>query len=150
MPRTYLSHGVLTQAAFVFGVILAAGCALNLPNTSRTGSIHDINIEQDIVPAEASANIGDEVRFVNHRTAAIKVIFLEGDLDKVSCQRGFRSMGMMRDAAKIAPGDAASICFNKPGFYSYTVRMTESVPGGESIRSGSIQVGKVSTQTPKS
>jgi plastocyanin len=150
MLRTHINHCIPTQVACVLGVILTVGCAMNLPNTSRTGSIHDITIEQEILPVEASANIGDEVRFVNHRTAAIKVIFLEGDLDKVSCQRGFRSMGMMREAAKIAPGDAASVCFNKPGFYSYTVRMTESVPGGEAIRSGSIQVGKVSTPSPKS
>lgn len=59
-------------------------------------------------------------------------------------------MGVMREAANIAPGDAASVCFNKPGFYSYTVRMTDSVPGGETIRSGSIQVGKVTLSTPKS
>jgi len=148
--RTHTIHGVLPQAALALGVILGMGCAMSIPNTSRTGSIHDITIEQEILPVEASANIGDEVRFVNHRTAAVKVIFLEGDLDKVSCQRGFRSMGVMREAAKIAPGDAASICFNKPGFYSYTVRITENVPGGETIRSGSIQVGKVSLPTPKS
>ncbi len=150
MRCTHARHGVLTHAALVFGVILGAGCAMNLPSTSRTGSVHDITIEQEILPAEASANIGDEVRFVNHRTAAIQVIFLEGDLDKVSCQRGFRSLGVMREAAKVAPGDAASVCFNKPGFYSYTIRMTENVQGGETIRSGSIQVGKVATQTPKS
>lgn len=148
--RTYAIHGVLLQAALASGVILGMGCAMSLPNTSRTGSIHDITIEQEILPVEASANIGDEVRFVNHRTAAVKVVFLEGDLDKVSCQHGFRSMGVMREAAKIAPGDAASVCFNKPGFYNYTVRMTESVPGGETIRSGSIQVGKVTLSTPKS
>ena len=128
--RTHAIHGVLLQAALASGVILGMGCAMSLPNASRTGSIHDITIEQEILPVEASANIGDEVRFVNHRTAPVKVVFLEGDLDKVSCQHGFRSMGVMREAAKIAPGDAASVCFNKPGFYSYTVRMTESVPGG--------------------
>ena len=148
--RTHTTYGVLTQATLALSVILGVGCAMGLPNTSRTGSIHDITIEQEILPVEASANVGDEVRFVNHRTADVKVIFLEGDLDKVSCQRGFRSMGVMREAAKIAPGDAASVCFNKPGVYSYTVRMTESVPGGETIRSGSIQVGKLPLSTPKS
>ena len=149
MLRIHLQRSVVTRAGLVLAVFLA-GCAMNLPDTSRTGSVHDITIEQEILPSEVSANIGDEVRFVNHRTTSIQVIFLEGDLDKVSCQRGFRSMGVMQEAAKVAPGDAASVCFNKPGLYSYTVRMTENVQGGETIHSGSIQVGKVATPVAKS
>lgn len=150
MAHTHTTHGALTQAALTLGMALfGAGCAMSLPDTSRTGSIHDINIEQENAPSEASASVGDEVRFVNHRTAAIKVQFLEGDLDKVSCQRGFRSMGLMRETANISSGEAASVCFKKPGFYSYTVRMTSSVPGGEIIRTGSIQVGKVSPSPSK-
>lgn len=150
MQRTHANSGVLIQMALVVGMILIVGCAMNLPPTSRSGATHNVTIEQELLPAETTAGIGDEVRFVNHRTADVKVIFLEGDLDKVSCQRGFRSMGVMRDSAKIAPGDAASVCFNKPGFYSFTVRMIESVPGGETIHSGRIQVGNVPTSTPKS
>jgi hypothetical protein len=58
-------------------------------------------------------------------------------------------MGLMRETANISSGEAASVCFKKPGYYSYTVRMTSSVPGGEIIRTGSIMVGKVSTSPPK-
>lgn len=150
MQRTHANSSALTQMAFMVGMILIVGCAMNLPPTSRSGATHDITIEQELLPAAITAGIGDEVRFVNHRTADVKVVFLEGDLDKVSCQRGFRFMGMMRDSAKIAPGEAASVCFNKPGFYGFTVRMIESVPGGETIHSGKIQVGNVHTDTPKS
>ena len=142
--------GVLAPTALVMSMMLDTGCALNLPSTSRTGSIHDVTIEQELLPTEISAGLGDEVRFVNHRTAAVQVIFLEGDLDKVSCQRGFRSLGVMQESAKIAPGDAASVCFNKSGFYSYTVRMSENVPGGETIHSGRIMVGNVTPSASKS
>ena len=126
----------------LIGVLLAA-CA-HLPETTRTGVIRDVKIEQGVSPADLVAQIGDEVRWVNHRAGSVRIHFLDGALEHVSCARGFTNvLGMKNESATIKPGEFDSLCFSQPGFISYHVRMADMVPGGEIIEPGVIRVGSV-------
>lgn len=51
------------------------GCATPFADSSRTGRIHDVNIEHDVIPTELTVSIGDEIRWVNHRTGLVRVYF---------------------------------------------------------------------------
>ncbi len=53
---------LLTCALAVFAV----GCA-TLPQTTRTGDIHDIKIEEALSNVNLNVKIGDEIRWVNYR-----------------------------------------------------------------------------------
>jgi hypothetical protein len=123
--------------------LLFAACG-SLPETTRTGVIRDVKIEHGVSPTDLLAQIGDEVRWVNHRSGPVRIHFLGGALDHVSCARGFRSfLGMKKESATIKPGEFESLCFSQAGFISYHVRMADMVPGGELIEPGIIRVGSV-------
>jgi plastocyanin len=124
------------------GLVLAA-CA-NLPETTRTGVIRDVKIEQGVSPADLVAQIGDEVRWVNHRSGPVRIHFLGGALNHVSCAKGFTNfLGMKKESATIKADESSSLCFAQPGFVSYNVRMTDMVPGGERLEFGTIHVGSI-------
>jgi plastocyanin len=123
--------------------LLLAGCA-SLPETTRTGVIRDVKIEHGLYPSDLLAQIGDEVRWVNHRSGSVGIHFLGGALDHVSCTRGFSNfLGMKKESATIKPSESGSLCFSQAGFFSYNVRMADMVPGGELIEAGTIRVGSV-------
>jgi plastocyanin len=95
-------NGILLGAA----VLLMAGCA-GVPHTSRTGAIHDVKFEEHMMPSELQVQPGDEVRWVNHRTMPVRIDFLDGALNEVSCERGFSNfIGRRQESVSIDPNQA--------------------------------------------
>jgi plastocyanin len=124
-------------------VIFAVGCA-SLPKISRTGTIHEVRIEDILSNPNLTAQVGDEIRWVNVRTEPVSIEFTPKSVGSFSCNNGFSGMlGRSRDEAKVDPSESVSLCFSKNGIYKYNVRMKASVPGGEIIVSGVINVGNV-------
>jgi plastocyanin len=117
-------------------LLLLAAAACSTPSATRTGMIYDVKIENGIAPAALAVQTGDEVRWVNHRTAPVNLYFFGRENDYV-CERGVTKKN---DALRIEPGKATSLCFGRPGNVGYHVRMDASVPGGEVIEAGNIQV----------
>lgn len=128
--------------------VTIAGCASiqgtgSIPNTTRTGTIHDVNFEERMTPANLRVQPGDEVRWVNKRSTPVTVEFLGKALADVSCQRGFSSLlRRQQEEATIPPNESASLCFGKKGTVTYNARMVSPVAGGETITSGTIRVGR--------
>jgi hypothetical protein len=56
----------------IAGLVLIAGCA-GLPQTSRTAVIHEVKFEANLEPADLSVHVGDEIRWVNHRTLPVLI-----------------------------------------------------------------------------
>ena len=127
-------------------LLTLTGCATPFPNSTRTGRIHDVNIEHDVIPAELTVAIGDEIRWVNHRVGRVSVYFLDDIQKRLSCERGFRSWCTAGRFSPISPYQGASLCFSTAGVYKYNVRMEANVPGGEIIQPGIIRV----VETPRS
>ena len=112
--------------------------ACSTPTGTRTGMIYDVKIENGIAPSALAVQTGDEVRWVNHRTAPVNLHFFGRENDYV-CERGVKKR---QDALRIEPGKATSLCFGKPGNVGYHVRMEAAIPGGEVIEAGNIQVSE--------
>ncbi len=112
------------------------------PQTTRSGEIHTIKIEKEPEPADIVVNIGDEVRWVNHRSLPVRLDLVADAQDTLSCERGFSNfLGMKRESATIAPNESVAACFSKVGVVKYNLRMESALPGGKAITSGTVQVG---------
>ncbi len=134
--KTILS--AIAVVAIAGSVMACAG-----PQTSRSGQIHAIKIEKEPEPAELVVNIGDEVRWVNHRSLPVRVELIIGDpRELLSCARGFTNfVGIKRAYAEIDANESAAACFSRVGAVKYNVRMESALPGGKAITSGTVQVG---------
>jgi plastocyanin len=132
----------LTVPLLILGLIGLSACT-STPPTTRSGEVHDVKIEEGIEPTTLTVKIGDEVRWVNHRSDDIRIDFLGDALDDVSCQRGFSNwVGMKKESATVGPNKSASLCFEKAAVVTYNVRMDSALPGGKQIARGEIRVGK--------
>jgi hypothetical protein len=50
---------------------------------------------------------------------------------------------MIQDSATIKANESASLCFTKAGVLSYNIRMESALPGGKTIVSGVVRIGKM-------
>lgn len=133
-------------AAIITGLLTVVGCAAiagtsGIADSTRTGAIHDVRFEERMSPGDLRVRVGDEVRWVNQRSTAVKLEFLEAALDDVVCQSGFSSMlRRQQETATIKPNETASLCFGSVDTVRYTARMDSPVAGGQTIESGTIRV----------
>lgn len=125
---------------------IAAGCASirgtdSIADTTRTGTIHDVNFEEHMTPSNLRVQVGDEVRWVNQRSTPVTVEFLGDALADVTCQTGFSNLlRRQQETATIEPNESVSLCFGKAGTVTYNARMESPVAGGQTIESGTIYV----------
>jgi plastocyanin len=138
----------MTMAGSAFLLMLTA-CS-NMPAVTRTGDVKDIMIREALEPPERSAGAGDEVRWINKRTAPVKIVFLDPIDDQLSCRNHFGGMFTSNNTASLDPNESASVCFKQPGFYRYTVRMQAASPTGEINASGVVKVGNVGARQMRS
>ena len=129
----YLGIGL---AALVF----LGGCE-STPKVTRTGDVKDIVIGDKPSATEVSVNPGDEVRWVNKRTAPVRIVFLDPVNDRLSCKNNIGGWITPHDTIKLGTNDSASACFRNVGQVRYTVRMSSASPAGEINIPGVITVG---------
>ncbi len=131
--------------AILGAMLVVVGCQTASPLSSqqrelakftRTGAIHDIRIGEVITPPQLTVKPGDEVRWINVRSAPGQLVFTDTLVDRVSCQNKF----LGKDFTTLGPNESISLCFSSPGTYRYIARMGSPVPGGEKNLSGIVQV----------
>ena len=121
--------------------VLVLGCQ-GLPTVTRTGDVKDVIIGDNLASGDITVNPGDEVRWVNKRTAPVRVVFIDPVSDKqVSCKNNFGGLMTPSDTAKLATNETASICFRDAGTFRYTVRMESGRTVGELNVPGVVKVG---------
>ncbi|RPH78789.1 MAG: hypothetical protein EHM80_09420 [Nitrospiraceae bacterium] len=124
--------------ALVFSVL---GCQ-GIPTVTRSGDVKDIIVGDDLTSGEVAVSPGDEVRWVNKRTAPVRIVFLDPVSDKqLSCKNNFGGMMTPSDTAILDTNESASVCFRDPGYYRYTVRMESARTSGELNVPGVVKVG---------
>lgn len=129
-------------------IVFLPACA-TLPETSRTGAVHDIRIEEGVSPERLEVSVGDEVRWINGRTLPVRLEFLPEDLEDLRCQSGFATLvgrvtqvlGGVREMAEVQPNEAVSLCFGREGIVTYNVRAESALSGGSEIVPGTVAVG---------
>ncbi len=114
--------------------------------------IHDIKVGESLNPPKLEVRVGDEIRWINTRSAPVRIVFVDPLKDRVSCQNEFEFgglKGMFSDEASnvgettIEPNQYASLCISSPGSYSYNSRMVANTPGGETTLTGKIWVARM-------
>jgi len=128
-------------------VVLAfvAGCE-STPTVTRTGDVKDIIIGDNLSSAEVVVSPGDEVRWVNKRTAPVRIVFLDPvSLKQLSCKNNVGGWMTPSDTARLGKNETASACFRDPGYVRYTVRMESADMTGERNVPGVVKVGGQST-----
>ena len=126
-------------------LVFLAGCE-STPTVTRTGDVKDIIIGDNLSSAEIVVSAGDEVRWVNKRTAPVRIIFLDPMSDKqLSCKNNFGGLMTPSNTAKLAMNETASACFRDPGYFRYTVRMESADMTGERNVPGVVKVGGQAT-----
>jgi plastocyanin len=123
------------------GLLASIVACSNLPTVTRTGAVKDIVIGDQMTPTELMVNAGDEVRWINKRNAPVRVVFLDGVSNRMSCNNGFGGLTVKSGSASLDPNETASICFKNPGYYRYTIRMESASTKSELNAPGAIRVG---------
>ena len=122
-------------------LLFVLGCQ-GTPTVTRSGDVKDIIIGDNLTSGDIMVNPGDEVRWVNKRTAPVRIVFLDPASDKqMSCNNNFGGWMTPSGTAELATNQTASACFRDPGFYRYTVRMESARTTGELNVPGVIKVG---------
>jgi hypothetical protein len=118
----------------------AVGCAQTSPSaSSASGRIHFVVIEDGVSDNDVQARAGEEVRWVNVRTAPVSVIFNELQHGDVSCEHGFSNSTNAHMAAVILPDHNASLCFSAVGRRTYRV-LDAHRPSVELNREAAVEV----------
>ena len=133
-------------------MLVSAGCAghKRFPDTSLTGSVHEVEIGGAMIRADVTAKRGDEVRWINTSNTLVDVSVVQTQQELISCQKGFAStnLGYVFGAseyenivmATVRPNEYAGLCFSIPGKYSYTIRKHSSDPGSPNKLTGSLTI----------
>jgi plastocyanin len=134
-----------------FTLLVLAGCQTmggeSMPTLTRTGQVKDVIIRDVVEPTSLSVNPGDEVRWINKRQGAVRVIFFHPMTENLNCMRNFggpMGFGTKRNeySAKLGSNETASVCFRDAGDVQYVVRAASaSDPSGEQNIAGTISVG---------
>lgn len=135
--------GIRSIGVMLTLVFLVVGCS-SVPKVTRTGTVKDIVIRDQVDPKELQVNAGDEIRYINKRTGDVQVVFLDDLTDRFSCNNGFGGwLGMNKKAASLDPNETASICFKNPGYYRYNIRMESDRTRGDKSVTGAVKVGQL-------
>ena len=122
-------------------LLFVLGCQAT-PTVTRSGDVKDIIIADNLTAGEIVVSPGDEVRWINKRTAPVRVVLLDPMADKqLSCKNNFGGLATPHDTAKLDMNETASVCFRDPGYFRYTVRMESARSAGEINVPGVVKVG---------
>ena len=132
-------------------LVFVLGCQ-STPTVTRTGDVKDIIIGDDLSSREIAVNTGDEVRWINKRTAPVRIVFLDPVSDKqLSCKNNVGGWMTPSDTAQLGKNETASACFRDPGYFRYIVRMESAKTTGDINVQGVVKVGgqggQAATQT---
>ena len=133
----------MKQIRYLGGVALVfvLGCQ-GMPTVTRTGDVKDIMIGDSLTSGYIAVGPGDEVRWINKRTAPVQIVFLDPEWDKqLSCKNNFGGWMTRSDTAQLATNETASVCFRDAGTFRYTVRMESDKAIGNLNVPGVVKVG---------
>ena len=130
------------RSLWVVAFLFLLGCQ-GMPKATTTGHVIDVAILDNEQPGDIAVNPGDEVRWINKRSAPVQVIFIDAVTNKkVSCKNHFGGFMTPGNTAQLATNETASVCFRDAGHVKYLVRMESNRETGEITAPGTIKVGE--------
>lgn len=135
----------ITQGLFMLTALFFVTACAGLPTTSRSGSVHDVLIQEEAVaPHELIVQAGDEVRWINRRATPAWVYFYQDSLDELACSRGFSYFWGVEEFAKVEPNQSVSLCFARADAVSYRIQREATVLRGSTAGEGGSETIPVS------
>ena len=90
----------------------------------HSGTVRSFQILDTMQPTVLYAQVGDEIRWENLSNKVVHLRFLATpNWEAVTCERGFRWMGLWEDSATMKPKESVSLCFSKPSTLRFNVWM---------------------------
>ncbi len=125
----------------LLGLLVAeSGCST--PSGPRlTGAVRYFNIRAEVAPRHLIVQVGDEIRWQNLNSHAVRLRMLEEtNPELIACDKGFSALGMLQDTVTIAPMQYVSLCFSKPTTVRFNVWLEADNPQGAMTPTGSIRI----------
>ena len=121
-------------------LVVEAGCST--PSGPRlTGAVRYFNIRSEVAPRHLIVQVGDEIRWQNLNSQAVRLRMLEEtNPELISCHKGFSQFGVLQDSVTIAPMQSVSLCFSKPTTVRFNVWLEADNPQGAMTPTGSIRI----------
>ena len=123
--RVRTAHPAPRAIAGLLSLLLLGlqGCLLQ-QTAGTAGAVRYVEIRDQVTPLTLYAKIGDEIRWQNLSSDAVRVGFLDNKWhDLVACEKGFTRFGGMDDFVTIQPQEYVSLCFSKAATVRYNVWM---------------------------
>ena len=119
------------SVCYAMAIALSAACG-HTPSTDAGRTVRTVEISHQVNPHVMYASPGEEVRWTNARSNAVRVGFLNLRLlDDHRCQKGIVDLfGQVNDLVTIAPGESISLCFARTGDLRYNVWFDPEDPRG--------------------
>ena len=102
------------------------------PSSNAGRTVRTVEISHQVNPRVMYASPGEEVRWTNARSNAVRIGFLSKRLlEDHRCQKGIVDLfGQVDDLVTIAPGESISLCFARTGDLQYNVWFDPEDPRG--------------------
>ena len=112
-------------------IALSVACG-HTPSTDAGRTVRTVEISHQVNPRVMYASPGEEVRWTNARSNAVRIGFLSQRLlEDHRCQKGIVYVfGPVDDWVTIAPGESISLCFARTGDLQYNVWFDPADPRG--------------------
>ena len=119
------------SASLAVVITLAAACG-HAPSTESSRTVRTIEISNQVNPQVLYVSPGEEVRWMNARSNAVRVGFLNMRLlEDHRCEKGVVNLfGQPNDLVTIDAGDSISLCFSRTGDLRYNVWFDPEDPRG--------------------
>lgn len=138
--RKRFAYG-LAAISLILALVGLIGCT-SVPQTTSTGTVHEIVIDRGNSPGELTVNIGDDIRWVNQRLLWVRIDLIGDVVDAMACEHGVSNIvtGTMTNWATLYSNRTANVCFAKTGLVSYSVQMDTALPARNTIVTGTIRI----------
>ena len=115
----------------VMAMALMAACG-HAPSTGTGRTVRTVEISTHVNPPVMYVSPGEEIRWTNARSNAVRLAFLNGRLlEAPHCQKGIVDLfGQVNDHITIDPGASISLCPAKSGDLQYNVWFDPEDPRG--------------------
>lgn len=68
--------------------LLVLGCQ-SMPSDTRSGHVKELIIRGQLPPEQVRVSVGDEIRWINHGSASLHIVFPMCIIRKIFCRRNF-------------------------------------------------------------
>jgi hypothetical protein len=104
--------------------------------------VREIRIADAVTPALMRVSLGEEIQWINARSASVRIGFLTMRLlDELACEKGVKTLfGQVNDLITIPAGESISLCFGRVGELKYNVWFEPENPRGRISPTATVRI----------